>query len=299
MQGENLTQPSVLGTAEPVAVSVALVNVGPKAAVFVLRHVGAVQEETARVFAKANTATLVLDRPAAGRVQAQVTTASGLVDGLSSVGWTERAGVNYRVIGRGDVSTGQLAAVAAALPSDDSKPSASAAEAIARWTGRSPAVQAGPLGTGDGYVAGTGDPSDDFGDEATLRNGGSYWRSNYTALWQMILYSDLDSVVSGDVDCDFGPRTAEFTRQFQAMQQIGQSYTLDAATRDRADNPTWTERTLADGSDYAWRPGYYSYIYIHRLGPNLSPRYRWDVRNIFDDFDWHGAAYTYANYWFC
>ncbi len=305
MQSEDLTQPSSLGTAEGITVSAALVNVGPKASVFVLRHVGAVPDETARVFAKtdtakADTAMLTLERPAAGRIQAQVTTPGRLQDGLSSIGWTERTGVNYRVIGRGDVSTGQLTAVATALPADSSRPSTAAMEVIARSAASvAVSVQAEPMGTADGFVAGTGEPSDDFGDEATLRNGGSYWRSNYTALWQMILYSDLDSVVSGDVDCEFGPRTAEFTRQFQAMHQIGQSYTLDAVTRDRADNPTWLERTLADGSDYAWRPGYWSYIYIHRLGPNLSPRYRWDVRNIFDDNDWHGAAYTYANYWFC
>lgn len=294
VKGETVTEPSALDASQQTAVSVALINVGPRASVFALRQVGAVRPVASVVGADS----VAVDRPASGRLTAHVTQSAG----LRTVGWTERTGVNYRLMGRGEVGVDKLAAVASALPTDASRPTRAAATAIATAAAAAPPAAAGgdkTRGTADGYVAGAREPDDDLNDEATLGSSLPFRFSNYTGLWQMILYSDLDAFPAADVDCDFGPRTANFTKEWQAQEGLPQTGRLDAVSRDRADSPAWKEQEINDGSDYVWRPGLKAYIYIHRRGPNLSAPYRWDVRSIFSDTDWHGAAYTYANFQVC
>ncbi|MFJ9611506.1 peptidoglycan-binding protein [Kitasatospora sp. NPDC101176] len=68
--------------------------------------------------------------------------------------------------------------------------------------------------TTQGYINGFGDVTDDWSDEGLLSMS-QHADSGATGIWQAVLYMDgfLDE---SDIDCRFGPKTAEATRQWQA-----------------------------------------------------------------------------------
>ncbi|MEU4250227.1 hypothetical protein AB0F15_22730 [Amycolatopsis sp. NPDC026612] len=253
-----------------VDLTAAMFKTGPRGSALVTRQVGGVTA--------VNTT---------GR-DAQVSRTAG--GEMTSLRWTERAGVNYQVTVRGEVQPETLRTLARALPADHSTPSAG--EAVA------PATDMIPAGTGDGFVAGAGAWTDDLDDEADLSRTSSYRHSNYVGVWQMILQVDAPHLPPTEVDCDFGPTTEQYTKYWQNWQNIGPSGALDASTRKRAQRFLALEYTVSDGSDYGYYLGLESNIFIHRHGPNISPAYRWDVQSV-NHNDWHGAAYGYANFLGC
>ena len=77
-----------------------------------------------------------------------------------------------------------------------------------------------------GWVAGSGDVSDDFNDEG-VTDINTHRQSIATGLWQTILWADGAIESNGtafdlaDIDCDFGPNTQAATRNWQSTQHIG------------------------------------------------------------------------------
>lgn len=77
----------------------------------------------------------------------------------------------------------------------------------------STATSAERSSAGGGYVDGYGyQLSDDLNDEPTLQWGSR--RSNWVGMWQAILWADGFLPYSG-IDCTFGPKTHEATKQWQ------------------------------------------------------------------------------------
>ncbi|MEU5387894.1 peptidoglycan-binding domain-containing protein [Kitasatospora cineracea] len=77
-------------------------------------------------------------------------------------------------------------------------------------------IPAASASTSQGYIAGSGAVTDDFGDEGILSQT-SYANSGATALWQAILYGDGFSVT---VDGQFGPQTAAATKSWQSAHGL-------------------------------------------------------------------------------
>jgi hypothetical protein len=142
-----------------------------------------------------------------------------------------------------------------------------------------------------GYVDGTADQHDDWGDEATLSNGGSYWHSNYAALFQTVLWAD-GFLAQGQIDCRFGPQTAAAARAWQANFGLPQTGQFDAASR------TWADDFIAaEGGEYFHYIGTGGRtIQFHRWGGGVSNPYKYDV-NFFGE--WRGSWYNTANLSFC
>ncbi|MFC3383511.1 peptidoglycan-binding protein [Couchioplanes caeruleus subsp. azureus] len=137
-----------------------------------------------------------------------------------------------------------------------------------------------------GYVDGVDDQRDDWGDEATLSNHGSYWRSNYAALWQTILWAD-GHMNEADIDCEFGPQTEANTRAWQATYGLPQTGKADTASRTFADNFINSDPLGPEYFRYLGTGG--RYIQFHRYGGGVSNPYRYDV-NFFGE--WRGSWYN-------
>ena len=95
--------------------------------------------------------------------------------------------------------------------------------------------------TAEGWFAGTGVITDDWGDEGLLST--SHNRvSHATKLWQLVLVADGAIEQDGttydlsDVDCDFGPNTAYATRRWQSAHGVGSDGIVGPQTLGRADN---------------------------------------------------------------
>jgi len=79
--------------------------------------------------------------------------------------------------------------------------------------------------TSEGFVAGTGVITNDFGDEGVLSSS-SHRFSGATLLWQWILWADGTKESDGttydiaDVDCDFGPNTTATTKNWQSAHSL-------------------------------------------------------------------------------
>src|SRR3954470_6327538 len=73
---------------------------------------------------------------------------------------------------------------------------------------------------GQGYIAGTGVLTDDWGDEgpisATIRN-----HSNAVWLWQAVLYADGYLTSISQLDCRFGETTKAATKRWQTAHHLG------------------------------------------------------------------------------
>jgi peptidoglycan hydrolase-like protein with peptidoglycan-binding domain len=149
-----------------------------------------------------------------------------------------------------------------------------------------------------GYVDGFGpDYRSDLIDEATLSNGGAYWRSNYAALWQMILWAD-GFLTPAQVDCRFGPQTEAATRAWQARLGVPQTGRFDDASQTAAGR--WLRSAGDAAGEYYYYlgsaedgAGQFRRFQIHRWPPSTTNTSgRWDV-NYFGD--WRGTWYTVMN----
>jgi hypothetical protein len=86
-----------------------------------------------------------------------------------------------------------------------------------------------------GFIAGTGVVTDDWGDEGVIDQNTSSF-NNAVAVWQSVLFADGYLLVAG-IDCDFGPATSAATANWQ--DDLG-GLTIDGSagpqTLGRADN---------------------------------------------------------------
>lgn len=215
----------------------------------VARGVGADPEITAKQVPNGTVlSTLALRRPGAGVRQAVLsTTADQWGPGLTILAWTERRGVNYQLVAGGAIAQQDLVKLAKALPSDGSKATAKARTTIAKVKPPAasdvdahikqpqlPNTGVGLAGTpARGYVDGAGTVKDDLGNEGTLCNGCAYSNSNYTGMWQHILWADGKLGVGG-IDCQFGPTTRDATKSWQGSHSLSKDGIVGTNTRSAA-----------------------------------------------------------------
>ncbi|QLQ39942.1 peptidoglycan-binding domain-containing protein [Micromonospora robiginosa] len=106
--------------------------------------------------------------------------------------------------------------------------------------------------TSQGFVAGSGAVTDDFGDEGTVSKS-SHTRSGATGLWQYILWadgakeSDGSTFDASDIDCDFGPNTEYATKDWQRRYGLGADGVVGTGTFGRADNKLAQVGDLGEG----------------------------------------------------
>jgi hypothetical protein len=210
--------------------------------------------------------------------------------------------VTFQIVALGDVRASDLTTLAGRLPQESSLPPAAYG-----WIGvGSTANDATLRSASDLFIAGADGWTDDLNDEATLSRT-SYRHGNYAGIWQMVLAVDQYQNLA-EFDCDFGPMTESRTTGWQVDHGVPDRGAVKLATRQNAQSRLELMFGVADGSDYGVYLGYWMYIFIHRHGPNIAPAYRWDVENIYYPDpdgdgpligDWHGAAYTYANFKGC
>ncbi|MFF0653863.1 MULTISPECIES: peptidoglycan-binding domain-containing protein [Micromonospora] len=106
--------------------------------------------------------------------------------------------------------------------------------------------------TSQGFVAGSGAVTDDFGDEGTVSRS-SHTRSGATGLWQYILWadgakeSDGSAFDASDIDCDFGPNTEYATKDWQRRYGLSADGVVGTGTFGRADNKLAQVGDLGEG----------------------------------------------------
>ena len=93
----------------------------------------------------------------------------------------------------------------------------------------------------EGWVAGIGVITDDWGDEGTLSSN-HFRNSGATQLWQWVLFADGAIESNGtpydvaDIDCDFGPNTTYATKDWQRSQGLSADGLVGPLTFGKADN---------------------------------------------------------------
>ncbi|GAA3217044.1 hypothetical protein [Actinocorallia longicatena] len=187
---------------------------GDGGVVFVRREVGAVRPVEGEVAAGGRVvATPKVKRAKAGTRKIRIIdTSRGRGPGLLIAAWTERTGVNYRIVTRGTLDRAELIKLVKALPADSAQPTRKALRGIRT---AKPTRVAEPLrSTGNLVVDGSGDAWDDFGNEATLCTSCSYLRSDYAGMWQWILWAE-NKLEKSAIDCYFGAATATATKAWQ------------------------------------------------------------------------------------
>ncbi|MFE6623659.1 peptidoglycan-binding protein [Streptomyces sp. NPDC057740] len=85
-----------------------------------------------------------------------------------------------------------------------------------------------------GYVVGTGDIKDDWGDEGPLSRVVNN-HSNVVALWQGVLFAD-GYLTNSDRDCWFGPATEAATKKWQKDRGLIDDGIVGPLTFGRADD---------------------------------------------------------------
>jgi len=229
--------------------------------VSVLRSVGAVRKVTSDT-----TVGRVLQKKKVKRAKAGArdvlisSTADRYGPGLTIATWTERTGVNYQVISRDGLDRAGLLKVVKALPADDTKASRKARRAVESAPPARKRVES--RSASSLYVDGAGTITDDWGDEGTLCNGCSYSNSNYTFMWQKVLWAD-NRLAAGAVDCSFGSQTASATVNWQNWMGVSADGIVGATTRGRADN--YLSQLETESVRYA---GYSQIIYFTRNSSN-------------------------------
>ncbi|MER7468635.1 peptidoglycan-binding protein [Streptomyces sp. NPDC097981] len=110
-------------------------------------------------------------------------------------------------------------------------------------------VQAAPA---EGFVDGWDNVTDDWGDEGVLSTT-QHANSGATGIWQAILYND-GFLNRSDIDCKFGPATAEATRKWQAKY-------LGASQADGIVGPKTFGKASSWLSLIGYGPGYHTFRY--------------------------------------
>ncbi|WP_405093562.1 peptidoglycan-binding protein [Micromonospora sp. NBC_01392] len=146
------------------------------------------------------------------------------------------------------------------------------------------AMSAGPASANvsQGYVAGSGTWTDDWGDEGPV-SASTRSHSNVVAMWQMILWADGYLARSG-VDCRFGPATTAATKQWQSARGLVSDGVVGSRTLARA------ATRLSVYESWFYYDGVGSrFIYLGRQADG-----RWDM-TLGPDLEWRLLSYTSAN----
>ncbi|WP_433605899.1 peptidoglycan-binding domain-containing protein [Dactylosporangium sp. CA-139114] len=149
-----------------------------------------------------------------------------------------------------------------------------------------------------GYISGSGDWTDDWGDEGLLSTS-SYAHSNVAAMWQAILWADGQSDYFASIDCRFGSKTNAATESWQDFHRLSADGIVGGQTLTTAARYL---RGPAPGTS-----GYLTLTYIgHWLGGSASSdetgRYVTFTRNtsgqwgMYVGSDHHLLSYTSANF---
>jgi hypothetical protein len=283
-------------------------HLGPGTVIVVKRQVGAQSEITAQSLRGAGRAeyTVPLHRPGAGARTGYVAS-SGTAErpGLTTVSWNERPGVTYTVIGRGGVSVDVLRSLANGLPADASQVSAREVAAMRAGVTRRPATS-DSAASGDIAVLGGSrlyvDSDGPYTQDEDWRNereqcstNCAYRFSNYTAMWQMVLWADIFDVTFDHVTCNFDATTAANTRRWQEAEGLVQDGRAGPNTHSAADDYlAIDEADPNDGGDmYLDYTGNYAEVTFHRWD---YPTYRYDMLLL---GDWRGLWYQVVNYFHC
>jgi len=143
--------------------------------------------------------------------------------------------------------------------------------------------------TSSGYISGSGDWTDDWGDEGPISTS-SYSFSNAAAGWQAILWADGYFSSTSQIDCSFGSGTKTATTKWQSDNGLSNDGIVGKNTLSRAESYM---SGPADGTT-----GYLTMTYYGLA----SGRYVTYTRNtdgqwgMYIGSDHHLLSYTYANF---
>jgi len=136
--------------------------------------------------------------------------------------------------------------------------------------------------TAQGFVAGAGDPTNDWGDEGTMSTS-SHTYSGATFLWQKVLYADgakygTHTFSPADVDGNFGANTKTATEYWQSHHGLTADGNVGPATLAKADNYLSIEISYGSYGDTVAYTGSAHTIHYDRLAGNHGEyvNYKWD-----------------------
>ncbi|MBQ0905658.1 peptidoglycan-binding protein [Micromonospora sp. U21] len=139
-----------------------------------------------------------------------------------------------------------------------------------------------------GYVAGSGTWTDDWGDEGPI-SASTRSYSNVVAMWQTILKAEGYLAASG-VDCRFGPATTAATKRWQRDRGLVSDGVVGPKTFAKAA----TRLRLYEGERWFYYDGLgTNFAYFGRRADG-----RWDIP-AGPDLEWGMLSYTSANLSVC
>ncbi|MFG2109168.1 peptidoglycan-binding domain-containing protein [Micromonospora chersina] len=152
------------------------------------------------------------------------------------------------------------------------------------------AISAAPssASVSQGYVAGSGTWTDDWGDEGPI-SASTRSHNNVVAMWQMILWADGYLARSG-VDCRFGPVTTAATKKWQSARGLVSDGVVGPKTLARAA----TRLGVWEGEGWYYYDGAGERFF--HLGRRTDGR--WDM-SLVPGGEWQLLSYTYANFSAC
>ena len=138
-----------------------------------------------------------------------------------------------------------------------------------------------------GYIAGSGDWRDDWGDEGPF-SASTRSYSNVVAMWQMILWAD-GYLTRSEVDCRFGPQTTAATKRWQSARGLVADGVVGARTLSRAA----TRLGVWESEGWYYYDGATDYFQLGRRTDG-----RWDM-SLGPDQEWKPLSYTSATFAVC
>ncbi|PWR08119.1 hypothetical protein DKT68_16910 [Micromonospora acroterricola] len=152
------------------------------------------------------------------------------------------------------------------------------------------AISAAPASASvsQGYVAGSGTWTDDWGDEGPI-SASTRRYNNVVAMWQMILWADGYLARSG-VDCRFGSATTAATKKWQSARGLVSDGVVGPRTLAKAA----TRLGVWEGEGWFYYDGAGTeIIHFGRL-----PNGRWDM-SLGPDLESRPLSYTSATFSIC
>ncbi|NBE79800.1 peptidoglycan-binding domain-containing protein [Micromonospora rubida] len=152
------------------------------------------------------------------------------------------------------------------------------------------AISAAPAAASvsQGYIMGSGDWTDDWGDEGPI-SASTRSYNNVVAAWQMILWAD-GYLTQADVDCRFGSVTTSATKKWQSDRGLVSDGVVGANTLSKAG----AKLGVYEGEGWYWYDGAGSKLIY--FGRNADGK--WDM-TLAPGQDWKLLSYTYANFSVC
>lgn len=136
-----------------------------------------------------------------------------------------------------------------------------------------------------GYIAGGGVVTDDWGDEGTLSRT-SHSRSNAVMLWQIVLWAD--GKFSGPSDCIFGPATEAATKNWQRAHGLTADGIVGPQTFAKADNYLVDEGV---DSEDIHRVTYRGTVYSMRFARRYQGYYQHPTKQIYFSYTSFDSSY--------